>query len=209
MSNTEMRCDSAVATLRGARVAMKLVVVVLPVPDVDRTKRFCRDTGWSLDLDRTGGDDCRVIQFTPPGSECSVIFGKNVAAAAPSSVQGLRLVTSDIEAARDELIRRGIGVAELFHDAGGVFHHVDGECLVSGLDPQRASYASYASFNDPDGNAWVLQEVTERLSGGVKAGDTRFTTQLVNAALRMAAAQQPSAVPTPRTSLFVIPTRQQ
>jgi hypothetical protein len=117
MSNTEMRSDSAIATLRGAKVDMKPEVVVLPASDVDRTKRFYRDLGWSLDLVYTAGDNYRAIQVTPPGSGCSVTFGKNVTAAAPGSVQGLLMVVSDIEAGRDEPIRRGIELGELFHNA--------------------------------------------------------------------------------------------
>jgi catechol 2,3-dioxygenase-like lactoylglutathione lyase family enzyme len=209
MSNTRARSETAFNSPKTRGVDMKLEIVVIPVSDVDRAKRFYGGLGWRLDADVSKGNNFRVLQFMPSGSSCSIIFGTGVTAAVPGSAQGLHLIVSDIEAARSELVNHGVNVSEVFHDAGGVFHHVDGECLVSGLDPQRAGYTSYASFNDPDGNAWVLQEVTERLSGGVKAGDTRFTTQLVNAALRMAAAQQPSAVPTPRTSLFVIPTRQQ
>jgi catechol 2,3-dioxygenase-like lactoylglutathione lyase family enzyme len=189
MSNTEIRSEPAVETLRGDTVDMKLEVVVIPVSDVDRAKRFYGDLGWRLDIDYTAGDDFRVIQFTPPGSGCSIIFGKNLTAAAPGSVQGLHLIVSDIEAARDELIRRGVEVSELFHDAGGVFHHAGGEYLLSGPNPQRQSFASYASFSDPDGNGWLFQEVTAHLSGHIEAGDTRFTSELVNAVRRMAAAQ--------------------
>jgi catechol 2,3-dioxygenase-like lactoylglutathione lyase family enzyme len=159
---------------------MKIEVVVIPVSDVDRAKRFYADLGWRLDLDFQGESDYRVIQFTPPGSACSVIFGKNVSAVAPGSAQGLHLVVSDIEIARDELTRRGIEVSEPFHDDGGVFHHANGECVMGGPNPQRQSYASYASFRDPDGNGWLLQEITARLSADIKAGDIRFTRQLVN-----------------------------
>jgi hypothetical protein len=121
INNIEIHCDSAVATLRGATFEMELEGVVMPVSDVDRAKRFYGDLGWSLDLDHAAGDDLRAIQFTLPGSGCSVICGKNIMAAAPGSVRELLLVVSDIEAARDELIRRGIEIGELFHDAGGVF----------------------------------------------------------------------------------------
>ena len=163
---------------------LKLEVIVIPVSDVDRAKRFYGDLGFSLDLDYTAGNGFRMIQATPHGSGCSVIFGKNVTAAAPGSAQGLHLIVSDIAAARDDLIRRGIKISELFHDAGGVFHHAGTEGLVSGPNPQRKSYASYASFSDPDGNGWLLQEVTVRLTGHIEAGDTSFTSELTNAVRR-------------------------
>ena len=108
-----------------------------------------------------------------------MIFGKNVTPAAPGTAQGLHLIVSDIEAVRNELIRRGVEIGAPFHDTGGVFHHADATSVVSGPNPLRQSYASYASFSDPDGNGWLLQEVTARLSGNVRAGDTRFTPQVV------------------------------
>ena len=181
MSNKEMRSEQAVGISRARAVDMKLEVVVIPVSDVDRAKRFYRDLGWRLDLDFAAGDDFRVVQFTPPGSGCSVTFGKNVTTAAPGSAQGLYLVVSNIEAARDELLSRGVKVSDSFHDAGGVFRHADGERRVSGPNPQRKSYASYAAFSDPDGNSWVFQEVTARLTGHIDAGDTSFTEELTNA----------------------------
>jgi catechol 2,3-dioxygenase-like lactoylglutathione lyase family enzyme len=180
MSNTEILREPAVETLRADTFDMKLEVVVIPVSDVDRAKRFYGDLGWRLDLDYTAGDDFRVIQFTPPGSGCSVIFGKNVTVAAPGSAQGLHLIVSDIDAARNALLRRGIKISEPFHDAGGVFHHANAKGIVSGPNPQRKSYASYASFRDPDGNGWLLQEVTVRLIGHIEAGDTSFTDELAN-----------------------------
>ena len=159
---------------------MRLEIVVIPVSDVERAKRFYGDLGWRLDLDFQSEDSSyRVIQFTPPGSECSVMFGKNMTGATPGSVQGLYLVVSDLELARKELTGRGIDVSEPFHDAGGVFHHADGQCQVSGFNPERKSYASYASFSDPDGNGWLLQEVTARLSADIAADDPRFTKQIV------------------------------
>jgi catechol 2,3-dioxygenase-like lactoylglutathione lyase family enzyme len=163
-------------------IDMKLEIVVIPVSNVDRAKRFYGSLGWRLDLDYVAvGDDYRVIQFTPPGSECSVIFGKNVTAAVPGSVQGVHLIVSDIEAARDDLVRRGITVSEPFHDTGGVFHHANGMRIARGPNPRRQSYASYASFTDPDGNAWVLQEITTRLSGDIRPGDARFTAEVLRA----------------------------
>ena len=176
-------------------VDMKLEVVVVPVSDVDRAKRFYSNLGWRLDADFTVGDDWRVIQFTPPGSGCSVIFGKNVTAAAPGSAQGLYLIVSEIRDARDELRRRGVGISEVFHDAGDVHDGADepylfGRLRVSGPDPDHRSYRSYASFSDPDGNGWLLQEVTARLPGRVDADATTFTSsaELAAALCRAAAA---------------------
>ena len=188
MNIAEMRREAAVETSHAGTIDMKLEVVVIPVSDIDRAKRFYGDLGWRLDLDYTTENEFRVIQFTPPGSGCSVIFGDNVTTAAPGSVQGLHLIVSDIVAARDELIRRGIEIGEPFHDAGGVFHHASAEGLVSGPNPQRKSYASYASFSDPDGNGWVFQEVTARLTGNIEPGDTSFTPELTNAVRRAEAA---------------------
>jgi len=149
--------------------------------------------GWRLDADFASGDDWRAVQFTPPGSGASVIFGKNLTAAAPGSAQGLYLVVSDIEAARQELLRRGVKVSETFHDAGDVHTGTDepylfGSIRVSGPHPEHRSYRSHASFSDPDGNGWLLQEVTERLPGRVEA-DTTFTSAAdLAATLRRAAA---------------------
>jgi uncharacterized protein GlcG (DUF336 family)/catechol 2,3-dioxygenase-like lactoylglutathione lyase family enzyme len=162
------------------KIDMKLEVVVIPVADADRAKRFYGDLGWRLDIDYSAGDNYRVIQFTPPGSGCSIMFGKNVSKAAPGSVKGLHLIVSDIQATREDLLRRGVAVSEPFHDTGGIFHHAEGESLVSGPNPQRKSYASYASFSDPDGNAWVFQEITARLTGHIEDGDTSFTPELTS-----------------------------
>ena len=187
MSNAEMLREAAVEAPRTGAIDMKLEVIVIPVSDVDRAKRFYRDLGWRLDIDYAPGDDYRVIQFTPPGSGCSVIFGKNVTTAAPGSVKGLHLIVSDIQAARDQLLRRGIGISDPFHDSGGIFHHASADGLVSGPNPQRKSYASYAAFSDPDGNGWVFQEVTARLTGYIDANDTSFTPELTNVVRRAAA----------------------
>jgi catechol 2,3-dioxygenase-like lactoylglutathione lyase family enzyme len=164
-----------------AAVDMKLEIVVLGVSDVDRAKAFYENLGWRLDADFAHGDDWRVLQFTPPGSGCSVIFGKNVTAAAPGSAQGLYLIVSDIEAARDELRRRGVEVSEVFHDATGVYDGSDepylfGRRRVSGADPEHRSYRSYASFRDPDGNGWLFQEVTTRLPGRIDSASTTFAS---------------------------------
>jgi catechol 2,3-dioxygenase-like lactoylglutathione lyase family enzyme len=176
MSKTEMQ--------RKPTIDMKLEVVVIPVSDIDRAKRFYSDLGWRLDIDYVPGDDYRVIQFTPPASGCSVIFGKNVTTAEPGSMKGLHLIVSDILAAREELVHRGINVSEPFHDAGGIFHHAGPKGRVPGANPQRKSYASFASFSDPDGNGWVLQEVTARLTGHIDAGDTSFTPELTEVVRR-------------------------
>jgi len=164
-----------------------------PAQDAGRcqpAKRFYGDLGWRLDIDYTAGDDYRVIQFTPPGSGCSGIFGKNVTTAAPGSAKGLHLIVSDIQAARDELLRRGLGISEPFHDAGGIFHHAGAEGLISGPNPQRKSYASSALFSDPDGNGWVFQEVTVRLTGHIEAGDKSFTPELTHAVRRAKAGKR-------------------
>ncbi len=162
-------------------VDMKLEVVVIPVSDVDRAKEFYGRLGWRLDADFAAGDDFRVIQFTPPGSGCSVIFGKNVTAAAPGSAQGLYLVVADIAAAREELLGRGIEVSEVFHGAGNVHAGADepylfGRLRASGPDPEHGSYRSFASFRDPDGNGWLFQEVTARLAGRVDSATTTFAS---------------------------------
>jgi catechol 2,3-dioxygenase-like lactoylglutathione lyase family enzyme len=143
----------------------KLEVIVLPVNDVDRAKAFYESLGWRLDADVPGDGGFRVVQLTPPGSPASIIFGSDVTAAAPGSTQGLYLVVDDIEAAREDLVARGVNVSEVYHDAGGVFEHAGTEHRLPGPDPNRTSYSSFASFNDPDGNRWVLQEITERLPG--------------------------------------------
>ena len=144
---------------------MRLEVVVIPVSDVDRAKAFYQSLGWRLDADFPGEGGFRVVQLTPPGSQCSIIFGTGITSAAPGSADGLQLTVTDIEAARNELISHGAEVSEVFHDAGGVFHHAGTEARVSGPAPNHQSYGSFASFSDPDGNGWLLQEITTRLPG--------------------------------------------
>ncbi len=144
---------------------MKLEVIVIPVSDVDRAKAFYVALGWRLDADFPGPDNFRVVQLTPTGSAASIIFGTGVSSAAPGSVEGLHLVVTDIEAARAELIERGVDVSEVFHDGGGVFHHAGTEGRVAGPDPQGRSYSSFLSFSDPDGNGWIMQQITQRLPG--------------------------------------------
>ena len=155
---------------------MKFEIVVIPVSDVDRAKEFYGRLGWRLDAEFGSGDDFRIMQFTPPGSGCSIIFGKNVTAAAPGSAQGLYLIVSDIAAARDELRGRGVEVSEVFH-SDGVYAGTDepylfGRRRISGPDPERGSYRSFASFRDPDGNGWLFQEVTTRLPGRIDSAVT-------------------------------------
>jgi len=177
-----------------AAVDMKFEIVVIPVSDVDRAKEFYARLGWRLDADFAAGDDFRVIQFTPPGSGCSIIFGKNVTAATPGSAQGLYLIVSNIEAARDELLGRGVKIGEVFH-AAGVHAGTDepyllGRKRVSGPDPDRGSYRSFASFSDPDGNGWLFQEITTRLPGRIDPPATSFgsASDLASALRRAAAA---------------------
>ena len=194
MVGTQARSDTAGESPGARAVDMRLEVVVIPVADVDRAKGFYGSLGWRLDADFAAGDDWRVIQFTPPGSGCSVIFGRNVTAAAPGSAQGLYLVVSDIEAARAELLRRGVRIGEVFHDGGDVHAGADepflfGRLRVGGPDPEHRTYRSYASFSDPDGNGWLLQEVTARLPGRVDGDATTFSSPAdLAAALRRAAA---------------------
>ncbi len=147
------------------RQTMKLEVLVLPVSDVDRAKGFYETLGWRLDTDFVTSKDFRVVQLTPPGSECSIIIGNGITFSAPGSVQGLHLVVFDIEKARAELVDRGVEVSEVFHDEDGIFHHAGTKGRAMGLDPKRRDYASFASFSDPDGNGWVLQEVKTRAPG--------------------------------------------
>ncbi|CAM5420022.1 MULTISPECIES: VOC family protein [Streptomyces] len=155
---------------------LKLELLVLPVSDVDRAKAFYEAMGFRLDLDKTAGEEWRAVHFTPPGSECSVIFGKGLTSVPPGSAQGMYLVVDDIEKSRAELVDRGIEVSEVFHDANAVFHHghgggdfthdpAQGQGRLPGLHPDRMSYGYFATFSDPDGNGWVLQEVRQRLPG--------------------------------------------
>lgn len=143
----------------------KLEVVVVPVSDVDRAKEFYTGLGWRLDADFAAGPEFRVVQLTPPGSACAIIFGTGITTAAPGSTQGLQLIADDIDAARADLASRGAEVGEVFHDAGGVFHHAGTAARVTGPAPDHKSYGSWVSFADPDGNSWFVQEVTTRRPG--------------------------------------------
>ena len=192
MSTTEDRSSDASGTASVGRDDMRLEVIVIPVSDVDRAKEFYGSLGWRLDADATG-DDFRLIQFTPPGSGCSVQFGKNLTPAAPGSAQYLHLIVSDIEATRDELVRRGVEVSEVFHCSTGFacrFRDAGADGRVSGPAPDRISYGSFASFSDPDGNGWLFQEVTTRFPGRVDPAATSFgsASDLASAMRRASAA---------------------
>lgn len=169
---------------------MKLELVVVPVSDVDRAKDFYTALGWRLDADFAPEKDFRVVQVTPPGSPASVIFGSSVTDRPPGSAHGLYLIVDDIEAAHEELTRGGADPSEVFHDAGGIFHHAGTEARVPGPDPDRGSYGSYLTFDDPDGNGWFLQEVTIRLPGRLDPATTSFSSadDLASALRRAAAA---------------------
>jgi len=163
------------------KVDFKFEIVVIPVSDVDRAKEFYARMGWRFDIDSGSSKDHRLVQFTPPGSGCSIIFGKNVTDAAPGSAQGLYLIVSDIEAARKDLLGRGVKISEAFHGDSGVYDGPDepylfGRCRVRGPDPAHRSYGSFASFQDPDGNRWLLQEVTTRLPGHMDPTTTNFVS---------------------------------
>jgi catechol 2,3-dioxygenase-like lactoylglutathione lyase family enzyme len=189
MFQRPQRAGAAADERREQVMDMKLEVVVLPVSDVDRAAEFYRGLGWRLDADVTTGTDFRVVQLTPPGSPTSVIFGTSVTTQEPGTARGLHLVVDDIESAHEELVRNGAKPSEVFHDAGGVFHHGGTQGRVPGRDPQARSYGSFLSFADPDGNEWILQEVTSRLPGRVDPATTSYSSadDLV-AALRRAAA---------------------
>jgi catechol 2,3-dioxygenase-like lactoylglutathione lyase family enzyme len=164
------------------RVDMKLEAIVIPVADIERSIAFYKGIGWRLDADFKVGDAFRGVQFTPPGSSCSIHFGKGVTQAAPGSASGLFLVVSDIEAARADLLQRGVAVGE-------VFHLTPGTPPVGGKDPAGRSYASHAAFSDPDGNTWLLQEVTTRFPGRVDADGSSYTSSTeLAAAMRRASA---------------------
>jgi catechol 2,3-dioxygenase-like lactoylglutathione lyase family enzyme len=164
MSSVDVSSESETGTPPVNAGEFKLEVVVVPVSDVDRAKEFYSSLGWRLDADVARGDELRLVQFTPPGSACSIQFGTNIASGAPGSAQSLYLIVPDIAAAREDLLARGVDVSEVFHEGvpGARFHDAD---RVSGPAPERGTYASFAVFSDPDGNGWLLQEITARLPG--------------------------------------------
>jgi catechol 2,3-dioxygenase-like lactoylglutathione lyase family enzyme len=165
MSSVQASSDSASGSPPVAPGEVRLEVVVVPVSDVDRAKSFYEKLGWRLDADLTVDDGYRVVQLTPPGSACSIIFGTGVTAAPPGSCEGLQLSVYDIDAARTDLIGRGVDVSEAFHDETGIFHHAGTSGRVSGPAPDHADYGSFVAFSDPDGNGWLLQEIKTRLPG--------------------------------------------
>ena len=196
MSSTQMSNEHATQIPSAATVDLKLEVVVIPVSDVDRAKRFYESLGWRLDADFAFDNGFRVVQFTPPGSGCSVQFGTNITSAAPGSAQGLYLIVSEIEAARDELVVRGAKVSEVFHPGtpGAQFQRDGTSGRVSGPAPDHASYSSFATFNDPDGNSFLLQEIKTRLPGrGLSNPDVPTLTELLREAEKRHGEYEPTA----------------
>ena len=178
MSSTQMSNERATQGQGARTVDTKLEVVVIPVSDVDRAKRFYESLGWRLDADFASGDEWRLVQMTPPGSPCSVMFGKGFTPAVPGSVQGTFLVVDDLGAARARLIERGVEVSDVFHFEGGLLTAKD-KGRTPGPDPEGRSYFSFASFSDPDGNGWLLQQVTTRLPGRGLSSDVATLTELL------------------------------
>jgi catechol 2,3-dioxygenase-like lactoylglutathione lyase family enzyme len=185
----EVRSNDQIGT---AKVDMKFEAVVIPVSDVDRAKQFYAGLGWRLDADFPFDNGFRVVQFTPPGSGCSVQFGTNITSAVPGSARGLYLIVSDIEAAREELLGRGVKVSEVFHAGtpGAQFQPDGTPVRINGPAPNHASYNSFATFHDPDGNGWLFQELTTRLPGRIDSATTTFASanDLASALRRAAAA---------------------
>jgi catechol 2,3-dioxygenase-like lactoylglutathione lyase family enzyme len=165
MSTVQANSEGAAGSPPVKAGEVRLEVVVVPVSDVDRAKGFYETLGWRLDADLAVDDGYRVVQLTPPGSACSIIFGEGVTSARPGSCEGLQLSVYDIDAARADLIGRGVDVSEPFHDVTGVFHHAGTEGRASGSAPGHADYGSFVAFSDPDGNGWLLQEIKTRLPG--------------------------------------------
>ena len=196
MSSTQMSNEHATQMPSAGMVDTKLEVVVIPVSDVDRAKRFYGSLGWRLDADFAFDNGFRVVQFTPPGSGCSVQFGTNITSAAPGSAQGLYLIVSEIEAARDELVARGAGISAVFHAGtpGAQFQRDGTSGRLSGPAPDRASYRTFASFSDPDGNSWLLQEIKTRLPGrGLSNLDVATLTEFLREAENRHGEYEPTA----------------
>ena len=196
MSSTAVSNERSTRIPTAATVDLKLEVVVIPVSDVDRAKRFYGSLGWRLDADFAFDNGFRVVQFTPPGSGCSVQFGTKITSAAPGSAQGLYLIVSDIDAARDDLLAHGAEISEVFHAGtpGAQFQRDDTSGRVSGPAPDHASYGSFATFNDPDGNSWLLQEIKTRLPGrGLSSSDVATLTELLREAEEHHGKYEPTA----------------
>ncbi len=192
MSTTEVTTQNAGGDAKAPKVPFKFEAVVIPVTDVDRAKGFYSDLGWRLDADFAFDNGFRVVQFTPPGSGCSVQFGTKITTAPAGSAQGLYLIVSDIEAAINDLAGRGVDVSEAFHPGtpGAQFQPVGSDGRVAGPADEHATYSSFATFADPDGNGWLLQEVTTRLPGRIDTGETSYASvdDLAIALRRVAAA---------------------
>lgn len=195
MTTNNVRTDTATDTTTTNRehlADLKLEVVVIPVADVDRSKSFYEGLGWRLDADFAFDNGFRVVQFTPPGSPASIQFGTQITDAAPGSARGLYLVVSNIQAARDQLAARGAEVSDVFHPGtpGGQFQPVGTDGRVAGMAENAASYGSFATFADPDGNTWLLQEVTTRLPGRIDQAATTYASvnDLMQALIRAATA---------------------
>jgi catechol 2,3-dioxygenase-like lactoylglutathione lyase family enzyme len=196
MSSTQTSSGHATPIPTAATVDLKLEVVVIPVSDVDRSKRFYESLGWRLDADFAFDNGFRVVQFTPPGSGCSVQFGTNITSAVPGSAQGLYLIVSEIEAARDELVARGAKVSEVFHAGtpGAQFQPDGTSGRVGGPAPDHATYSSFATFSDPDGNGWLIQEIRTRLPGrGLSNMDVATLTELLREAEKRHGEYEPTA----------------
>jgi catechol 2,3-dioxygenase-like lactoylglutathione lyase family enzyme len=193
MSSTQTANEDTTRTHSAAALDLKIEVVVLPVADVDRAKQFYERLGWRLDADFTNGDDWRVVQMTPPGSPSSVMFGKGLTTAPPGSVQGTFLVVDDVEAARAELTGHGVDVSEVFHFAGNLLRAAGTNGRVPGPDPARSSYFSFASFSDPDGNSWLLQEVKTRFPGRGLSADVATLVELLQEAEKHHGGYEPTA----------------
>jgi catechol 2,3-dioxygenase-like lactoylglutathione lyase family enzyme len=191
--STQTQHEGAPLIRPAAGTGLKLEVIVIPVSDVDRAKQFYEHLGWRLDADFASGDDWRLVQITPPGSPCSVMFGKGFTTAAPGSVQGTFLVVDDVEAARTDLIGRGVNVSEVFHFDRMLLRVSGTHGRVPGPDPEGRSYFSFASFSDPDGNSWLLQEVTTRLPGRGLSLDVGTLTELFKEAEKRHGEYEPTA----------------
>lgn len=182
MSSTQKGNEQSTEGPAAATVDLTLEVVVIPVADVDRAKRFYESLGWRLDADFADGDDWRVVQMTPPGSPCSVMFGTGLTTAVPGSVQGTFLIVDDVQAARVDLAGHGVDVSEVFHFDRSHLRVAGTKGRVPGPDPQGRSYSSFASFSDPDGNSWLLQEIKTRLPGRGFGLDVATMTELLREA---------------------------
>ena len=192
MSSTQTMNEPVSGMAPTTTVDQKVEVVVIPVADVDRAKRFYEGLGWRLDADFAYADEWRLVQLTPPGSPCSIMIGKGFTPAAPGSVQGTFLVVDDLEAARAQLIRRGVDVSEVFHFQSDLLN-ARSNGHAPGRDPQGRSYFSFASFNDPDGNGWLLQEVTTRFPGRGLSSDIATLTDLLREAEEHHGVYEPTA----------------